>query len=118
LPGTSGQATTQSAASSRPFWDKYEFLLSREHDNAHAEGKSINQHRQAETLIAINLPQFESRCRKADLTPPNMDKLKKLLRASASRKFVAANSVVNPPSGPSQRCWIFQQPKKAEDPII
>lgn len=100
------------------FWDNYEYLLSREPDNAHAEGKSVNQSRTPETKIAINLPEFESRCRQAGLNPPNMDKLKKLLGASQSRKFLASNATTNTPSGKSLRCWVFQQPKKAEGPIV
>ncbi len=100
------------------FWEKYDYLLSRDHDNAWDDGKSVNQHRKRETLIAVNLPHFESRCRSAGLTPPPMDKLKKLLRNSQSRKFIAANASVNNPAGATSRCWIFQQAKGDVEPVI
>lgn len=100
------------------FWDKYEYLLSREERTAWDEGKSVNQHRKRDTLIAVNLPHFESRCRNAGLNPPPMDKLKKLLPNSQSRKFVARNHPINTPDGRSTRCWVFQQPARGEEPII
>ena len=99
------------------FWDKYDYLLSREADDAHATGLSINQHRKPESLIAVNLPQFESRCRNAGLAPPPMDQLKKVLRGSRARKFLQANHSVNNPAGRNQRCWIFEMPA-GETPII
>lgn len=94
------------------FWEKYDFLLSREDDTAHKDGLSVNQHRDSSNLIAVNLPWFESRCRTANLIPPPMDQLKKLLRQSQSRKFITTKAVNNP-ADKARQCWIFQQPKDA-----
>jgi hypothetical protein len=81
------------------FWEKVEYLLARESADAHG-GKSLNQHRNKDALFAIQLPEFEARCRNAGLAPPNMDLLKKLLKGSKSRKFVDRKKVNNP-AGPS-----------------
>jgi hypothetical protein len=88
-------------------------LISREDSTAHAEGKSINQHRDRDRLIAINLPLFEARCHQAGLRLPNMDILKKVLRGSQSHRWVATKNV-NRPDGKVLGCWVFEQPAKAE----
>lgn len=95
------------------FWDKVQYLLEREKLDDHAEGKSVNQHRDRESHIAVNLVDFEARCRNAGIAPPNMDQLKKLLRNSKSRKWIATKNVNNP-AGRVLSCWVFDQPKKAE----
>ena len=70
-------------------------------------------------FIAINLPDFEARCRHAGIYPPPLDQLKKLLRESKSRRWVACKAV-NPPGEHSkaQQCWIFAQPQAEKGPII
>ena len=104
------------------FWDKVDYLLSRESDDQHENGSSLNRHRKADQYFAINLPGFEQRCRQNNIIPPPIDQLKKVLRGSKSRKFIACKTV-NPPGGtddaPSkpQACWIFEQPK-AGGPIL
>lgn len=107
----------QSAGGDHPivaeFWEKVDYLISREDPTAHSEGKSLNQHRSPEKLFAVNLPQFESRCHHAGLRLPNMDLLKKVLRGSHSRKWVA-NKNVNAPNDRSVPCWVFEQPAKPE----
>jgi energy-coupling factor transporter ATP-binding protein EcfA2 len=107
----------QSAGSDHPvvadFWEKVDYLISREDPTAHEEGKSLNQHRNPGKLIAVNLPFFESRCHHAGLRLPNMDVLKKALRNSHSRKWLA-NKNVNNPAGKSVPCWVFEQPAKPE----
>lgn len=95
------------------FWDKVQYLHEREKPEVHAEGNSVNQHRDPETTIAINLVDFEARCRNAGIAPPNMDQLKKLLRNSKSRRWIATKNVNNP-AGRVLSCWVFEQPKKAE----
>lgn len=99
------------------FWDKVEFLLSRETDDAHDRGLSVNQHRKPLEKIAVNLPHFESKCRSAGIAPPEIDKLKKVLRSSKSRKFLRYDSVNNP-ADKTSKCWIFEQPARAREPII
>lgn len=91
------------------FWEKVDFLISREGPNAHGEGESINQHRHAERFMAVSLSHFEQRCRNAGLQPVNMMELKRLLRGSKSRKFIAQKQVNNP-AGHNSHCWVFEQP--------
>ena len=101
------------------FWEKVDYLIDRESDADHADGKSLNRHRKAMEFIAINLPDFEARCRHAGIYPPPLDQLKKLLRESKSRRWVACKAV-NPPGDNSkaQQCWIFAQPQAEKGPII
>jgi hypothetical protein len=98
------------------FWEKVDYLLARERADAHEQGESLNQHRDRERMLAINLPHFESRCHQAGLERPNMDLLKKLLRNSHSRKW-RATKPVNNPAGRSTLCWVFERPLH-EQPII
>lgn len=111
----------QSAGGDHPivadFWEKVDYLIDREGPNDHVDGKSLNRHRKAEDFIAINLPDFEARCRHVGIFPPPLDQLKKLLRGSKSRRWVATKAV-NPPEGKAQQCWVFEQPKPAKGPVI
>lgn len=91
------------------FWEKFNWLLDREGAELWHEGRSLNQHRQRDSLIAVHMVEFEARCRAAQLTPPDMDELKKLLKQSKSRKFIARKKVNNP-GGKIVECWVFQQP--------
>ena len=113
----------QSAGGDHPlvadFWDKVDYLIGREGPHDHEQGKSLNRHRRAEDFVAINLPDFEARCRQAGIFPPPLDQLKKLLRGSKSRRWLATKAV-NPPGDDSkaQQCWVFEQPKAGKAPII
>ena len=113
----------QSAGGDHPlvadFWEKVDYLIGRENLADHDEGKSLNRHRKADDFIAINLPDFEARCRSAGIFPPPLDQLKKLLRGSKARRWLATKAV-NPPgeNSKAQQCWIFEQPKDAKAPII
>lgn len=95
------------------FWEQVEYLLDREKVEDHAEGKSLNQHRDP-NLLAIRLVDFEARCRNAGIQPPEMDKLKKLLRASKSRKWIATKNVNNP-ADHVVSCWVFENPQSPEN---
>ncbi|MCP2016864.1 toprim domain-containing protein [Qipengyuania citrea] len=101
------------------FWEQVDYLIGREADDLHGVGGSLNRHRKAEDFIAINLPDFEARCRHAGIYPPPLDQLKKLLRGSKSRRFLATK-VVNPPgeNTKAQQCWVFEQPKAGQAVII
>lgn len=112
----------QSAGGDHPivadFWEKVEYLIGREPGDAHEVGASLNRHRRAEDFVAINLPDFEARCRQAGIFPPPLDQLKKLLRGSKSRRWVATKAVNPPGNSKAQQCWVFEQPKAAKAPII
>ena len=107
----------QSAGGDHPsvsdFWDKVQYLLGREPQDAHGAGKSLNLSRKPDSLIAINLVDFEARCRNAGIAPPAMDQLKKLLRNSKSRKWLATKKV-NTPDDRTVACWVFEQPRQSE----
>lgn len=111
----------QSAGADHPlvaeFWEKVDFLLSKETVDQHENGQSLNRSRKPDQLIAINMPDFEGRCRNNGILPPRMDDLKKVLRGSKSRRFLARKPV-NPPQGKSQDCWVFEQPREGKAPII
>lgn len=99
------------------FWENVEYLLGRESDNDQAMGKSLNRHRKPAEFIAINLPDYEARCRNAGLSPPNLDQLKKHLRGSKSRRWVQSK-VVNTIDGRTQQCWVFQIPAAEKGPFV
>ena len=100
------------------FWEKVDYLIGRENLTDHEEGKSLNRHRRADEFLAINLPDFEARCRHAGIFPPPLDQLKKLLRGSKSRRWLATKAVNPPGDSKAQQCWVFEQPKTAKAPII
>lgn len=104
----------QSAGGDHPivadFWEKVEYLIDRESNTPEAFRVGLNRHRKPAEFIAINLPDFEARCRAAGIFPPPLDHLKKLLRASKSRRWLACKAV-NTPEGKAQQCWVFEQPR-------
>lgn len=91
------------------FWENVEYLLGRESPGDQELGKSLNRHRKPDQQIAINLPDYEARCRNAGLSPPNLDALKKHLKGSKSRRWLACKAV-NAADGRTQQCWVFQIP--------
>jgi hypothetical protein len=97
------------------FWEKYEHILARENGDQWASGSSINLSRKAgEGIIAISLTAYEARCRAAGLQmPAEIRELRKLLKNSKSRKFVAAGRDVNAPDNRVSSCFIFEAPVKA-----
>ncbi|MBA4766094.1 MAG: toprim domain-containing protein [Porphyrobacter sp.] len=99
------------------FWENVDWLIGRETDNDKAMGKSLNRHRKPDEFIAINLPDYESRCRNAGLSAPDIDKLKKHLRGSKSRKWLASKAI-NAIDGKTQQCWVFQIPAAQKGPFV
>tara|TARA_R110002124_G_scaffold90543_1_gene230852 strand:+ start:26633 stop:29293 length:2661 start_codon:yes stop_codon:yes gene_type:complete len=86
------------------FWEAYEFISSREVNPTHPINSSLNPQE-----IAINLNHFDQRVRGLGLTPINISELKKHLRSSKSRKFIAAKTV-NAGGDKRAHCWIFENP--------
>lgn len=93
------------------FWDIVDHLLANETNDQWGEGRSLNQSRKPEELYAINLVEFERRARMANLSPPADTDLKKHLKSSRARKFIAAKSVNNP-ADRGVHCWVFDNPNK------
>ena len=94
------------------FWENVEHLLNRETGE-----HSVNHSRNPEREIAINLPDYEARCRNAGLSPPNLDLLKKLLRNSKSHRWLQTKTV-NCADGKSRKCWVFQIPASERGPFV
>lgn len=88
------------------FWERFDYL---EEQELEGSTNRINQHRNRYEFIAINLTEFEARCRKLGLALPSMDLLKKHLRTSKSRPFVKATTVNTLEEG-GKHCWVFQHP--------
>lgn len=80
------------------FWQAYDALIA-EHGTA-----AINRHRNPDR-VAINLPDFERRCRDAGIDLPFITDLRAAL--SADPRFVA-RAVVNTPERKSVNCWVFR----------
>ncbi len=89
------------------FWENFDFIRSRETQETHS---SIN-HSRVPDVLAISMPHFESRCADYRLSLPcSMAELKRLLRTSKARKFIAANHSVNSVTDRTVSCWTFRNP--------
>ncbi len=87
------------------FWEIFDYLVEVETDDAQ---HPINCHRNSESLIAINFPQFMERCRARGQNPPAEDELRRHLKSSKARRFLGQKSV-NAPGGKVFWCWVFQR---------
>lgn len=87
------------------FWERFDWIASLET----TEAPNPIDHSRAADTIAINLVQFEQRCGDLRLSLPPMNELKRLLKASKARKFIA-NKPVNSRTGKTVNCWCFQRP--------
>ncbi|MCC6478055.1 MAG: toprim domain-containing protein [Sphingomonadaceae bacterium] len=97
------------------FWEKYEHMLAREDAGQWEAGNSINLSRKAgEGIIAISLTAYEQRINNARLQmPAELRELRKLLKHSKSRKFIASSRDTNTPGGAVVSCYVFEAPVKA-----
>jgi hypothetical protein len=98
------------------FWEIFDVLIVNEAPEKWAEGNSLNLSRKPDDFIAVNLVEFEKRAKQNMLQPPSDADLKKHLRSSRSRKFLAAKTV-NTPGGRAVHCWVFERPA-SEKPVI
>lgn len=65
-------------------------------------------------VIAVNLPQFETRCGDLRLQLPcPMTELKRLLKGSKARRFLAVKTVKSK-TGKSVTCWVFANPPERQ----
>ncbi|WP_156680046.1 toprim domain-containing protein [Sphingomonas profundi] len=91
------------------FWEKFDWIELNQGENpAHP----INHARDPKTTIAVSLVEFEQRCADRRISIPPINDLKKHLKTSKVRKFVA-NKPVNSVNGKILQCWVFQQPGAA-----
>ncbi|WP_443749681.1 toprim domain-containing protein [Asticcacaulis solisilvae] len=91
------------------FWDVFTYLEAQELE---LTNDPLNLHRKSKDLIAINLQQFEARCRKENISCPPLDELKRHLKTSKSRPFVE-QATVNTVTGRHLHCWVFKTPEAA-----
>jgi len=90
------------------FWQIFDYLVEIETDSQREE-RPLNNHRKADEFIAVSLPQFFERCRAHGQIPPTEDDLRRQLKTSKGRKFVACKPV-NAPGGKHFYCWVFTRP--------
>jgi len=91
------------------FWEMVDHIIAREESSGASASESLNFHRNP-AKIAINLVEFERRARNQNLIPPNDAELKRHLRGSRSRPFLAAKPVNRRGDGKSVHCWVFENP--------
>lgn len=89
------------------FWERFDWLESNQNDSTPVP---IN-HSRRDDIIAVNLVQFEQRCGDLRLTLPPMTELKRLLKASKSRKFIGVKPV-NSKTNKTVLCWCFERPQQ------
>lgn len=89
------------------FWERVDWLMS----DQTAETMTPINHSRRDDMIAINLVQFEKRCGELRLSLPPMTELKRLLKASKSRKFLGVKPV-NSVTGKTVLCWCFERPQQ------
>jgi hypothetical protein len=87
------------------FWERFDYIQSLEGDTTlRPIDHSLNS-----GFIAVNLVQFEQRCGDLRLALPQINELKRVLRTSRTRKFIA-NKPVNSSHGKTVSCWVFERP--------
>lgn len=90
------------------FWERFDWVTSNESETT---DRPIN-HSRTDDVIAVNLVQFEQKCGDLRLSLPPMNELKRLLRSSKARKFIA-HKPVNSRTGKTVNCWVFAPPGKS-----
>ena len=93
------------------FWEIFDHL------NDTDQGEKLN-HRRDESLLAVSLPEFQSRATQYGLKVPSHIDLKRLLPESRARKFVAYRAVnsqlrIVDSRGVTVKCWVFQRERSA-----
>ncbi|MES2905037.1 MAG: toprim domain-containing protein [Pseudomonadota bacterium] len=95
------------------FWETVDWLVANETESTPVP---LNLARDPEKNFAVSLNAFEERCRTRGISSaPTQDQLKKHLRGSKTRRFLATKSV-NTITGKSVHCWVFQQPGSGAAP--
>ncbi len=85
------------------FWEVYDFIESK-------DDKPLLNHSRSDHEIAVNLNEFVAKADAFRQQIPDMREVKKHLRQSRQRQFLAANHSVNSAlTGKSVKCWVFQR---------
>lgn len=99
------------------FWDVYDYIDSRGKRDPYGNPMSQLNHSRNPETIAVNLNEFAELAALAHQSIPPLIDLKRLLKTSKTRKFIAASKTVcsavatNDAGQPrTPRCWIFHNP--------
>ncbi|MBB3877925.1 toprim domain-containing protein [Sphingomonas pseudosanguinis] len=114
--GTMLQERQRAVESDHPhvelFWERFDHMRSIE---AAQTDKPID-HSRTPDVIAISLVQFEQKCADLRLSLPcSMIELKRLLKTSKTRKFLATKPV-NSRTEKTVMCWVFKNPDHLPTP--
>ena len=94
------------------FWERFDYIAANE---GLSPERPIN-HSRTPDLFAVSLTQFEQKCGDMRLSLPcPATELKRLLKTSKARKFVA-NKPVNSITGKTVNCWVFENPDHPTHP--
>ncbi len=81
------------------FWETLQLLEDTEVELNHSKN---------DALIAINLPEFEQKCKTYGYGMPPQSQLKALLKTSNKHKFVGQKAVDSKLRTKTYRCWVFE----------
>jgi len=99
----------QALASDHPmvelFWERFDYIVGSEPPGV----PSPIDHSRTAGVIAVNLTQFEQVCGERRLPLPPMVELKRHLKLSKARRFIAARTV-NSRADRFLHCWCFENP--------
>lgn len=88
------------------FWEVFDYL---ENKAGSDTAYMLNHSREPGRKIALNFNEFVARADACRQQVPDMREMKKLLKTSRARKFIAANQTINSGlTNKSVRCWIFE----------
>ncbi|MFA6125054.1 MAG: toprim domain-containing protein [Sphingomonas sp.] len=88
------------------FWERFDYIAANE---GLTPERPIN-HSRTPDVLAVSLTQFEQKCGDMRLSLPcPITELKRLLKTSKARKFVA-NKPVNSVTEKTVNCWVFENP--------
>jgi len=91
------------------FWEQVDYLDGKTLKNG--DRVELN-HSRDETVIALNLVEYEAACSQAGLhLPCELAELKKRLKSSVQRKFVEMKPIWSNLNSRTVRCWLFQTGK-------
>lgn len=94
------------------FWERFDHMRSIQSDST---DKPID-HSRTPDVIAVSLVQFEQKCADLRLSLPcTMIELKRLLKTSKTRKFLATKPV-NSRTEKTVMCWVFKNPDHLPTP--
>ena len=83
------------------FWEAVDLLLG-------ADDTQQLNHSRTPSLKAVNLLQIEREARKAKLSLPPLNELRRVLRNSKQPRFIDVKTINSKHTGSSVKCWVFE----------